>query len=204
MESALERQTTFRASLHWRKKTAVYQRCAAPVGCIVQRGGRSSHGYTPAFALLLAWACLRLSHRRHRHLVRMSDDQDTMRSFPSTGHCRCCGVLLRAPQQSWFLVSLRQVPCSSPVLNPVTLCWAGGPRSCRQRVSTRPSAPSVARCAPPPATRLTRSTSWPRPGAARDRCTRRHRTRRTCPMTAARRCPAVAAVLLLYKSVDAV
>ena len=29
VEGALERQTTFRASLHWRKKTAVYQRCAA-------------------------------------------------------------------------------------------------------------------------------------------------------------------------------
>ena len=28
VEGALERQTTFRASLHWRKKTAVYQRCA--------------------------------------------------------------------------------------------------------------------------------------------------------------------------------
>ena len=27
VEGALERQTTIRASLHWRKKTAAYQRC---------------------------------------------------------------------------------------------------------------------------------------------------------------------------------
>ncbi len=32
VEGALERQTTIRASLHWRKKTAVYQRCAARIG----------------------------------------------------------------------------------------------------------------------------------------------------------------------------
>ena len=33
VEGALERQTTIRASLHWRKKTAVYQRCVMLMAC---------------------------------------------------------------------------------------------------------------------------------------------------------------------------
>ncbi len=41
VEGALERQTTFRTSLHWRKKTAVYQRCAAPNRIHCEHGGRA-------------------------------------------------------------------------------------------------------------------------------------------------------------------
>ncbi len=69
VEGALERQTTFRASLHWRKKTAVYQRYAFTVPFVLTVAGVPVICPMPSSALQQPCARLGRSPTLHRHLI---------------------------------------------------------------------------------------------------------------------------------------